>query len=78
MTEFKEGTARYCPFCHRKFNSEEGPSCDCWTCFSCGEMFDRNIDSPANEVLSLCVYCEDERLQMEVRNEPNFNENSSM
>lgn len=51
---------------------------DYWICSNCGEILDRDIDPPANRELSLCIYCEDERYQTEIKNEPNLNENPSM
>ena len=68
MTDFTEGRTLRCPNCHKKFYSEEGKDCDCWRCQNCGEWFG-DTSELANEELHLCTYCEDERLQMEVKNE---------
>ena len=42
---------------------------DYWSCSNCGEILDRDIDPPANEKLSLCIYCEDERCRTEMKGE---------
>jgi len=48
------------------FDFKEELSCDCWKCSNCGEMFDGKMDKPANKELNLCIYCENERIHMEV------------
>ncbi len=64
MTDFSEGHHNHCPICGTRYFEPEGKNCTCWRCQNCNEWFTDLADC-ANEKLLLCVYCEDERLQIE-------------
>ena len=66
MTDFKEGNIEKCGVCGIKYHTSEGKNCVCWKCNDCGETFS-NYDMLGNKELWLCLYCEDERYQVETK-----------
>jgi hypothetical protein len=68
MTDFTEGQTKKCHICGESYFEPEGKACVCWKCAECGEEFS-DFDMLANVDLLLCLYCEDERLQAETKNE---------
>lgn len=67
MTDFTDKAKEKCHICGQKYYPQEGKMCDCWRCSNCGEWFS-DFDMLANADLLLCLYCEDIRLQTEIKN----------
>ncbi len=68
MTDFHEGHRNKCHICGESYFEPEGKTCICWKCEGCGEGFS-DFDMLGNRELVLCLYCDNEKEQVEKTNE---------
>ncbi len=68
MTDFSEGHRNTCHICGETFFEPEGKMCSCWKCNNCREAFS-DFDMLGNRELMLCIYCDNEKEQVEKTSE---------